>query len=279
MKKLFYTILFCLPFTLFAQETAYTDEQLLELLSPAGEVHNEGLDFIFEEMRNAYGTVYNRERTLANRTELFNLIDKSTVVLINRRLEVKGIETEHFLENDMNNLLGSYLEFDLPGQVHVIDGNGKLSPQYYEATSSLGTLMASDADCIDQEEFNKLGREKIGKLTDPLEKVLWAASVSIAYHSKKYWKENAGKWTQFFGTSATAKADPGRDIAKADVSGMVWGAAAGATWGAIGGTVVFPGAGTITGAAGVGAAGALTGGIASSGKAAVSSLVNWLFGK
>jgi hypothetical protein len=130
MKKLFYFICLCFPFALFAQETVYTDEQLLQLLSPAGEVHNEGLDFLFEEMRNAYGDVYNKERTLANRMELFNLIDKSTVILVNRRMEVKGIETEKFLENDMNNQLGSYLALDLPGQVHVIDGNGKLSPQY-----------------------------------------------------------------------------------------------------------------------------------------------------
>jgi hypothetical protein len=157
--------------------------------------------------------------------------------------------------------------------------NYRPSIQYYEATSSLGTLMTSDAACIDQDAFYKLGREKIGKLTDPFEKVLWAASVSIAYHSSQYWKENSGKWTQFFGSSTMAKTNPGRDIAAADVSGIIWGGAAGATWGAIGGTVVFPGVGTVTGAAGVGAAGAVTGGIASSGKAAVNSLVNWLFGK
>jgi hypothetical protein len=279
MNKIFYAFLLCLPFCSFAQETEYTDQQLLELMAPAGKVHNEALDEILETLKSSYGDVYNKGNSTDMRTTIFELIDKSTIVLVNRKINPTGFDFDKLNFDEINNRLPEYLEFDLPGQVHVIDQGGTLSPAYYEAESALGALMTSGADCAGIESFQKLGREKIGALKSPIEKALWATSVSVAYYSTIYWKENAGKWQQFFHTGTTMKADPGRDIAVADVSGIVYGAVSGGAYGAIGGTVTFPGVGTVAGAAGGAAVGAITGGIGGSAKAAVSSFFNWLMSK
>ncbi|MFL5787941.1 MAG: hypothetical protein ACJ748_07805, partial [Flavisolibacter sp.] len=114
-----------------------------------------------------------------------------------------------------------------------------------------------------------------------------------------YWRDSISKWQNFFGNSLGFnhrspafltislglstffdnfyfRASPARDIAVADVSGIVTGAVAGCGYGALGGTVALPVVGTVAGCAGVGAVGAIGGGLGNSARKAVESFFNWL---
>lgn len=70
--------------------------------------------------------------------------------------------------------------------------------------------------------------------------------------------------------------NPGRDIAVADMAGIVTGAVGGCAYGAVGGSVILPVIRTIGGCAGVGAVGAVGGGLGNSAKKLVESFFTWL---
>jgi len=276
MKKLFAALLLLVSCTLFAQNETYSDEEILSMMSPVGKVHNECLDEILSDLQATYGRTFTGEPSADKKKEVFQVIDKSVIVLVNRKMAPQGIDAGMFLKNTMNERLPEYVKYNLLGQLRMIDEEHKLSPAFYAAMARLGCLMESGAD---EEAYKETGRTYIGSLQAPMEKIMWAAAVSMGYHSTAYWKENAPKWQAFFSGGQTARPGPARNIAEADVSGIVYGGLSGMAYGAVGGTVALPGIGTVAGAAGCGALGAVTCGLGGSAKTAVSSFVNWVFGK
>jgi hypothetical protein len=69
-----------------------------------------------------------------------------------------------------------------------------------------------------------------------------------------------------------------KQIAKSDLTGLVHGGLTGMTYGALGGTLTFPGVGTIVGGTGCGVAGALLGGVGKSLEKSIELFWDWAMG-
>lgn len=179
-----------------------------------------------------------------------------------------------------------------------------LSSEFYKAIDALNSLVDNEAQ---QDAYDQLLETQISILKNLDEKMKFASAVSIAFNTMQYWKENISKWETFFSnndqatnSNLTSSLSPdgqknltliiartisqnnsgsnniGRNIGKADISGIISGGLLGCGYGAIGGSVVFPGVGTLTGCAAVGAAGVITGGLGGSATAAIDAFVDWL---
>jgi hypothetical protein len=284
MKKLLFSLL---TFVLMigsssAQKTeVYSDAEIIEKLSTIGELHNQGLDYVFQQLTIKYGKSYSGGFTENERAEMVDFIgDNSLKFSINNIHPTSSIQTA--MENCKVNRQFQYSKLGLVDQVRNSKNAVLLSGSFFDMLKELENLVTDNARNSTKSEFDKLVKSGIAKLSIYNEKVYWVAAVNTAFSSLSYWDANYyGKWDLFFSKNITGtsfKIKPPNSIGVADIAGIITGGAGGAAYGAIGGSVVFPGVGTLVGGAALGAAGAITGGLGGSAAAAVNSFVNWLAG-
>ncbi|GAA4320682.1 hypothetical protein GCM10023184_05970 [Flaviaesturariibacter amylovorans] len=262
------------------EEVQLSDDQIIKVTEPVGFLHNQGLDYIYEQLRSSYGEVFPPTKPKEGRPKLYSILDGATLSFAKSTFNSDELDHSRFINGDMTGLIATHAEVPLADLFKVADPEHKLSGEFYEAVTALDGLMQD----VDRNQmrcaYDELVKEKIGTLKSYDEKLAWGSAVSIAYHSLAYWEKNRDKWQNFFGSgskTATAR-KPAKDIAKADVAGIVTGGISGCAYGAVGGTVTMPGIGTVAGCAGGAAVGAVAGGLGSSAKKAAEAFVDWLFG-
>ena len=299
MKRILNNVLACLTASLIImsckrdnsiehlqQAKVYSDAQIISIYSQIGDLHNKGLDKVFNDLQMQFGTNLNLSNTEDTRQKMYSQINKSLVSFMSQELQARDIDFISMLKgiNSVNNsktYKENYLTKDLVKQLQIIKQPSSLSQNFWALTNQLNQLMDKNAR---KDEYDEFVKNNISKLTDFNEKIALVSSASTAYSSLLYWKDNATKWRSFFNSkkntniASRAQADgAGKTIAKADVSGIIQGAVGGCIYGAIGGTVTVPGVGTLAGCAAVGTGGAVFVGATRSAAAAVDSFVDWLF--
>jgi|GEM_PF-2307860 hypothetical protein len=275
------------------------DKTIITQFSQIGQIHNDGLNEILESLKSKYGNKYIGGNSVEEHDNLFQLIDKSNQRFVESTIQPKNINIAELIENNkpFDNLIKANFGKDLSTQMRFKTNaisiaqkstiarsvTQELSENFYAAINELNKLVDNDAE---KSEYDKLLEAKIGGLQTDEEKMKFASAVSIAHSTMQYWKENYNEWKAFFqetkqtSSSTVARAaaaeDGGKKVGKADIAGIITGGVGGCAYGAIGGTVVVPGVGTLAGCAALGSAGAITGGLGNSAKAAVESLIDWL---
>ncbi|MFL5772383.1 MAG: hypothetical protein ACJ75F_04445 [Flavisolibacter sp.] len=296
-RILFSFLATCCSVMIHAQKgIAYTDNEIINMYSSVGEIHNKGLESAFNSLQQNYGTKYQGGLSKQDRDNMYRILDANNFAFVTKEIAVNSIDLTQMVNRDVE--VRDYMYKDLVSQFLSSKEGQNLSPEILNAFNELNSLMDDDSRCFNKSEYDRIVQDNIQNLQSFNEKVLLVCGFNIAYNSIQYWNENLVKWQAFFSYSLTRKptippksprpinqysiqafrfTSPGRNIAKADVSGIVWGGTAGCITGAIGGSVTLPGVGTLTGCAGMGAAGAVTAGIGGSLKAAVNALLDWLF--
>jgi hypothetical protein len=302
MKKLLIA-LFTLSVCFFkvVQGQELTDEEIINTYAQIGKEHNSGLDFILEQLKKPYGPIFTDGKTESNRLKMIELINSAAKNFTGKELSVTDIDLNNFIhpEIDIRDILGK----DIVSALETFEEGKSLSPELLTAMKSLNELMDNDDKADKKDEYDKIIYENIGRLSLFKEKVYLVSCVNIGFSSLNYWNEKASVWEEFCGYKAQAKIktafsnimpvaaaglvniswhflkeNPAKTIAKADVTGVIVGGVSGCITGAVGGTVVLPGVGTVAGCAGVGAVGAITGGLTGSATAAVHKFIDWIFG-
>ena len=301
MTRIFITAFFIsLTLTGFAQRLMYSDETIISMFSKVGEVHNNGLDAVLNDLNRDFGTVYRGGNTLNDRNTIYRRADESIQKYLKTDLQTRDMDTKQFInhEVEIKNILGK----DLVSAIRMYAEGRTLSALFLDAMNELNNIMDNESICFNQSAYTRLINNYIGKLSTYKEKAYLVAMVNTAYQSSLYWQNNTDRWKNFFSNSGQAKSlvyfmdapfaafanwngsipnknyfNWGKKVAKADVTGIVAGGINGCISGAVGGTVVVPGAGTVGGCLGVGIVGAVGGGLTASTAAAVSSFFDWLF--
>jgi hypothetical protein len=197
----------------------------------------------------------------------------------------------NFIENYSNNLSVNlsdftishlntkYLNESIRSQVLNTPNSQILSQEYTNAMGQLDEIVNNNNKCFEKQSYDDFILTNINNMSNLNEKICLIISANIGYSSLNYWRNNINNWSTFLNNGTIN--DPiviyafVKKIAKADIGGVVTGAIGGVTYGAIGGTMTFPVIGTIAGAAGCGAAGALLGGLGGSCKASVDAFLDW----
>lgn len=256
----------------------YCNDELLRRFWITGELHNKGLDEVLGGLKATYGDQFKEEKTQEAQDKIFGVVNELGAGFTTKTLQVSGIDLLDFIRNSTFPK-GKDAALSLPGQLTSLQSDAKYSAELLAALEALDAQMESGSE-LSEDNYRNLAAKQMPLIRNYFERVYWVMAVSTAYFSLKYWGSNMVYWVNFLngGGSATQRTHPGKEIAKADVTGVIVGGAGGAIYGAIGGTATFPGVGTIVGAAGGGAAGAVVGGVTGSAKAAVSAFVGWVFG-
>ena len=267
-------------------------EEIILIYSSIGEIHNSGLDYVYNDLQKQYLNLVNGNYSKINHDKIFKVIDNSVMKFVNKSLTTENIDLSLVIEkNNTNNPIKEYLNKDLVSQIKSLKEAENLSNEFFVLMTQLNLLVDKDASKI---EFDNLMKTGILKLNDFDEKAKFVSCVSIGYSSLQYWKINATRWLQLLsnGNSQLLTKVPSSiidinvissvpketitSIGKSDITGIITGGVGGCIYGAGGGTTILPGVGTLTGCAAVGSAGAITVGLGNSAKAAVESFVNWL---
>lgn len=253
-----------------------TNQQIIDIYSNVGVPHNEGLDYVLQGLKNYYGPVYNGGNSKAAHDLMYQNIDNNTKDYLITKRSVSQSDANSCINNFKNSPVKEF-GTNLNTNITYSPYYSTLSAKFKTAIRQLNTLIHDEANCYTKANYDAIVSNNIALLPNNNEKVYLVSMCNVGYNSIIYWRDNYSKWQSFFGTATVMKANPAKDIAVADVTGIITGAVGGCAWGALGGTVVLPGAGTITGCAGVGAIGALGGGLGNSAKKAAESFVSWLF--
>jgi hypothetical protein len=268
--------------TLISESKNYTDSEIVVIFSTLGKLHNDGLDSIYSVLEKNNLLLNNMPNTIEKRNLIYSLINQSIHKFINGYLQNNEINIDGTLNSLFNDNSEKLFGKDIVTQVTETKKNISFSPTYLILLNKIDSLVNINAK---EDSYNNLVLENLNSLDENFEKMQFIASVSIAFNSTNYWKKNLRKWNYLLNhnyvekTIMTVPANPnktGNDIGKADVSGIIYGAGIGCGIGAFGGSIILPGIGTVTGCAGVGALGALTGGLGNSAKTAVDKFVDWL---
>jgi len=236
--------------------------------------HNEGLAYTLNHLKTYYGPVYTGGNTKADHDLMYQKVDQFNKGYMMNKRSVSQSDANSCINNFKNSPVKQF-GTNITTNITYSPYYSTMSTAFKNAVAQLNTLVHDDANCYTQANYDGIVNSNIALISDKDEKVYLVAMCSIGYNSMIYWRDNYTKWQAFFGT-ATPLASPARDIAVADMTGIVTGAVGGCAWGALGGTVVLPGAGTVAGCAGVGAISALGGGLGNSAKKAVESFFSWL---
>lgn len=253
-----------------------TNQQIIAIYSNVGVPHNEGLDYVFAGLQTQYGSVYHGGNSKAAHDSMYQNVDKNTIGFLTTKRSVSQSDANSCINNFKNSPVRSF-GTDLTVNITYSPYYGTLSAKFKTAIAQLNTLMHDENKCYTKANYDAIVNNNIALLPNNNEKMYLVSMCSVGYNSIIYWKDNYSKWQTFFGVTTIQLVNPKKDIAIADVSGIITGAVGGCAWGAIGGTIALPGAGTVAGCAGVGAISALGGGLGNSAKKAVESFVSWLF--
>lgn len=284
------------------------DAEIISQFSQIGKLHNEGLDNILNDLKAEYGTYYTGTTSAVSHAKVYALINKGNVNFLETTLMPKGIDVaqmiaanskyDYLIKSNFGKGLVTQMRAKLLAIRHTESESttvrsviSDMSANFYDAVNALEKLVDKDAT---KQAYDDLLEAKIATLTNNDEKMKFASAVSVAYNTMQYWKENFPKWAAFFNksnlefrsktTSRSVEADDkgktmteiGKDVGKADISGIITGGVGGAIAGGVTGTVVLPAVGTTTGAVAGGVIGAVGGGLGNSAKAAVDAFVDWL---
>lgn len=274
-----------------SKEKEYSDKEIIEIFSKVGEIHNEGLDFIYAEIeKKNWGNINDKE---AKRQMLYDIIDKKCVEYVSERIKPSGIDLYDIDKRKYSATnISLNLNNDLVSKIKGQANSESLSETFFIAMQKLNSLVDKDAELGD---YELLTNDYIKKLSDFEEKSKLVSCIYMGYYSNLYWKKNTKKWKNLIlgdnlntihkrSSSIETPEDieynqAGKNIGKADIAGIMVGWTTGCVYGLIGGSAILPGVGTIVGCAGLASAGAITGGLGGSGKAAVDSFVDWLTSK
>lgn len=265
-----------------AQDPDYADEDIIKIYSQLGDIHNKGLDAVFENLQKTYGERYSGDNSKESYLKINHQMDEVVKNYVTEELVVKDIEMTKFIESYHLPIMPKSENVDLVTLIKSKEDGKTLSEEFLNSMSELNTIIEKGNLSPNKEDYENLLKKYISQLKSFKEKVYLTSCISIGYSSELYWSKNFSKWKDFFlPKSSTISGTPtskAKDIVKADISGIIVGGIGGCVSGAIGGTVTFPGVGTIAGCAGVGAVGAVTGGLGGSMVSAVNSFLDWLVG-
>ena len=262
----------------------YSDNEIIATFSKIGELHNEGLSYIFNELKNEYGSTYSGGNSEQDHDKLIEKINQLSVYYVNKCMSVKNIDLQEILKTTtFNNHIKDYYGKNLVEEMETIKPTLKLTPEFIASMNSLNNIMNKAPS---KAEYDKFMIDNIASITNIDEKIKFVACTSTAYHSLLYWSTELNNWQLFFNPqrklykllSADASDSTGNKIGKADVAGIITGGISGCIYGGIGATAIMPVIGTISGCAAFGAIGALTGGLGNSARAVVDIFVDWLVG-
>lgn len=247
-----------------------SDAVLISQYWQIGSLHNQGLNKLLANIKQIYGASYNINSSTNNKAIIASIpqmsISFATEVLSPSNIDLNFIKQS--INTSSNSLIGAAQNAEW---------------EYSTSFKNCITLLERTIDennTYTQVQFETLLKQNISTLSSEIEKVILVATYSTAYHSLLYWnnQNEGGAWGKYFTNDNDYLMPIGKakDAGKADIAGIITGGAGGIAWGAAGGTVVLPGAGTIAGAAGCGAIGALGGGLGNSAKRAVEDFISWL---
>lgn len=167
--------------------------------------------------------------------------------------------------------------------------NEPISSDLSSAINDFETLFRNDISPLSSGKYDSIILVRTPGISNQNVKASFVGCASVIKNSYQYWSENHEKWEDlidyFYGSSDSDRtfriqrrslASILKDMVWADGSGALVGLINGARIGAIGGTVVIPGIGTVTGAACGGLAGGFVGGVVGSGGAAINGFIQWL---
>ena len=79
MKMFLASILFSLLVSLTTiAQTVYTDAELIQKLANIGEIHNNGLDFEYSQLKKKFGSTYNGGRTESERITMKSFLEDNS---------------------------------------------------------------------------------------------------------------------------------------------------------------------------------------------------------
>ncbi len=262
------------------------DSTLVAHYSKAGDIHNEGLDSLYEFLM-----------TKALSPDYDSIFLDDIYDGINKFLKKKNI-----LE-----VADSLAHYNYPtereGYIAIVHHNpdsviatkevlAKVMPHYSPSSTFLSALdqfdslttIINNSYSVQYSLFDSLLYRNLYIIQDSIEKISFITTIYVTKASIQYWNDvnNISKWAALknliisngFRSSLINSRDnkvPGP--AKADIEGACTGAVSGAISGAIYGTCAWPGIGTVTGAAANGIVGMVYGCISGSVTAALWDLV------
>lgn len=262
------------------------DKNLVNVVSYFADHHNEGLDFVYDQLRKRQDGMSAVARTsyappfappmrfpmtgLAATIPMFSGLYVRTTFM--NELDDKRIVDSFAVPL---NLSFDHQAFFLSDYLTTVCER-KFSPRLSAAIDSVHLLIenaiATSKDFI-YFDIEALLINNISLLTNTLEKVILTAIARVGGSSYMYWKKSANlnKWLTLvqdaYSDSAivlTANNETVKDIIFSDIVGAGIGAVKGAIKGAIAGSITVPGVGTISGAAGAGLLGMLSGTVSAS---------------
>jgi hypothetical protein len=253
-------------------ESRDSDSVVISHYWQIGSLHNQGIDKLLDNIKQTYGSQYNVYSTTNNNAVLAS-IPQMSISYVNDVLSPSNIDL-NFIRGSINTSSNSLI-----GATQNTQWEYSIN---FKSCISILEKTIDENESFSKAQFETLLNQNIGTLNSELEKIILVATYSTAYHSLSYWNDqnHGGAWARYFSNNNDYVIPVGKakDVGKADIAGILTGGAGGLAWGAAGGTVVLPGAGTIAGAAGCGAIGALGGGLGNSAKKAVEGFIDWLTG-
>lgn len=238
------------------------DKELVQIYDGVGEVHNQGLDFVYDKIKSKIDEAKATDpsakaeitpdeiskwsdefvRTIYNPND-GEITDCTPLFL---RL-VGGIESNQDLS--MPDAVTRVLQTDLSPE--VANALGELDKVLNEG-SPFDTLWYFPP----AHTFSDLLNRHLPNIKSMDEKAAFISAVSVAKNTTEYWAKNFRKWQELDGQISPVSDNqtnyargPGDDIADADVEGAYVGIMTGAYIGATGGTIVLPVVGTVAGTA------------------------------
>lgn len=157
-----------------------------------------------------------------------------------------------------------------------------LSGQLTTAINEFEIFWRDDSKNQQYSSYDSLILVKVPLLDNEVDKMAFISAVSTGKSSMQYWEVNKTKWDILIrdlggnGNFSSYVPGPKKGIIYSDIIGGMSGLIRGAYVGYVGGTIVVPGIGTVTGAAACGLVGAAIGGVGGSAADAAHSLIQWM---
>lgn len=285
-----------------SQSNSYTEMAFVNGISEFADLHDDGLDYLFEQFSkpvlaravrinvNNFGTIVqpsnpNEPPTLVN----YKLIPQYTMQFMGSKLNLNmdsiskinpGIIDDNM---DVTVLLFDHQRYWVSDYFRYVFKK-KFSSRLATALNSFQLVIENNTDTLKiSTQGEGLITANVPYLSDTLEKVILVSMIRVGINSAGYWAKNQTKWTNianaYYGSAARGPDIDWKDVIFGDIVGAGGGVLKGAWTGFTVGSVVIPGVGTVSGAAAGGLVGMMGGAVGGSATGAfwnyIKKAIDW----
>lgn len=213
------------------QEIPDTNKESLEsYIKVAGEEHNKGLDYVFEQLKYAKE---NKQLNIQSSKNVLSVVESSLKeFLVNHNNQIISKNAYQPVEyaNISIKAVGFSLRKSKSGDVNNTLWNSEIEDSLTVLQKELLTILgnAIDDDNLDYnstiEIFENVRKRVLSEFSEN-EQFYLISAIEIGVHSLTYWHDNISKWVELLGDGSNSKSwFSWKTVGKEDVKGVVAGA-------------------------------------------------------